>query len=215
MFEYDILVDTIYRQYSGIRGEMNGDGVQDDLNLATQVAQGDTGAFDLFYRRYADLVFAFIYHRLNGVRSDAEEVWQDTFIAALRALPGYRGQSRLSSWLCGIARRKVADHWRRKNNAAGWVSAVPPEKLVELMDKGPLPDDLLRQNATRACVVTALAELPTDYREALVARYADGCSVAEVAKQLGRTYKATESLLSRAKAVLRADLPRAWENWNE
>ncbi len=185
---------------------------QDDMDLAARVTQGEPGVFDLFYRRYGDLVFAFIYHRLNGARLDAEEIWQDTFIAAIRALPDYRGQSRLSSWLCGIARRKVADHWRRKNETVDRVSAVPLEKLVELMDKGPLPDDLLRQNATRAHVVAALAELPIDYREALVTRYADGCPVAEVAQRLGRTYKATESLLSRAKAMLRAVLIRGLED---
>jgi RNA polymerase sigma factor (sigma-70 family) len=79
------------------------------------------------------------------------------------------------------------------------------------MDKGPLPEELLRQNATRARVVAALTELPTDYREALIARYADSCPVAEVAQRLGRTYKATESLLSRAKAALREVLSRGLE----
>lgn len=184
---------------------------KEDLDLAVRVAQGNTNAFDQFYGRYADLVYKFIYHRLNGVRSDAEEVWQDTFVAAIHALPDYRGQSLLSSWLFGIARRKVADHWRRKNIADGRVSAVPAEKLVAIMDQEPLPDDVLRQNTTRACVVAALAELPTDYREALMARYAYDCPVAEVSQRLGRTYKATESLLSRAKAALRAVLSHTWE----
>jgi RNA polymerase sigma-70 factor (ECF subfamily) len=184
---------------------------EDDMDLAARVARGDNSALDQFCGRYGDLVFAFLYHQLHGARSDAEEVWQDTFVAALRALPGYRGQSRLSSWLCSIARRKVVDHLRRQNRAVGRVSALPPEKLVELMDRGPLPDDLLRQDATRACVVAALAELPADYREALLARYADGCSVAEVARRLGRSYKATESLLSRAKAMLRDVLTRGSE----
>ena len=186
---------------------------EDDVDLAARVARGDTGAFDRFYARHADLVFAFIYHQLNGARSDAEEVWQDTFIAAIRALPGYRGQSRLSSWLCSIARRKVADRWRRQNRAVGLELAVAPENLAELMDRGPLPDEVLRQNATRARVVAALAELPADYREALVARHADGCPVEEVARQLGRSYKAAESLLSRAKAALREVLIRGPEGF--
>jgi RNA polymerase sigma-70 factor (ECF subfamily) len=186
---------------------------EDDVDLAARVARGDTGAFEQFYARHANLVFAFIYHQLNGARSDAEEVWQDTFVAAVRAMPGYRGQSRLSSWLCGIARRKVADHWRRQNGAGGPPLAVPPENLAELMDGGPLADELLSQNATRARVVAALAELPADHREALVARYADGCPVEEVARRLGRSYKATESLLSRAKAALREILTRGPEGF--
>jgi RNA polymerase sigma-70 factor (ECF subfamily) len=179
-----------------------------DLDLAARVAQGDAGAFDDFYARHADLVFAFICHLLNGARADAEEIWQDTFVAALRALPGYRGQSRLSSWLCGIARHKVADFHRRSGGTREAVSSVPTEQLLDLMDSGPLPDEVLQQGAARARVVEALAGLPVDYRNALIARYVDGQPVDEVARRLGRSYKATESLLSRGRTALR-DLLRS------
>jgi len=64
---------------------------KDDLDLAARVVQGDASAFEAFYARHANLVFAFIYHHLNGARSDAEEVWQDTFVAAIQALPSCRG----------------------------------------------------------------------------------------------------------------------------
>jgi RNA polymerase sigma-70 factor (ECF subfamily) len=181
---------------------------QDDMTLARRVAQGETNAFEEFYARHADLVFAFVLHRVNGLRPDAEEIWQDTLVAAIRALPAYQGESRLSSWLCGIARRKIADHWRRSARMVQTVTAVAPDDLLQLMDGGALPAALLNQDATRARVVEALAELPADYRDALIARYADGDSVEEVAHRLGRTYKATESLLSRAKAALREALAR-------
>ncbi len=181
---------------------------QDDLDLATHVAQGDTRAFDDFYARYADLVFAFIYHLLDGARMDAEEIWQDTFVVALRALPGYRGRSRLSSWLCSIARHKVADFHRRQGGARGAVLSIAPEQLLDLMDNGPLPDEVLEQRATRARMVEALAGLPVDCRDAMTARYVDGEPVDEIARRLGRSYKATESLLSRGRAMLR-ELVRA------
>jgi RNA polymerase sigma-70 factor, ECF subfamily len=140
---------------------------QDDVDLATRAAQGDAGAFDVFYARYADLVFAFIYHLLNGARADAEEIWQDTFVAAVRAMPGYRGESWLSSWLCGLARRKVVDFHRRQKGAKEPVSLVPPGRLPDLLDSGPLPDVVLQQSAARARMVEALAGLPADYRDAL------------------------------------------------
>lgn len=181
---------------------------KEDVELAARVAQGDAGAFNEFYANHADLVFAFIYHLLNGARADAEEIWQDTFVAAMRALPGYRGQSRLSSWLCGIARRKVADFHRRQGGAVGTASSAPPQRLLELMDSGPLPDLVLQQNAARARMVEALAGLPVDYRDVLVGRYVDGRPVEELARGLGRSYKATESLLSRARSALR-DLLRS------
>lgn len=175
----------------------------DDLNLATRVAQGDAGAFNVFYTRHAKLVFAFIYHCLDGAQADAEELWQDTIVSALRALPGYRGQSQLSSWLCSIARHKVADFHRRKGRIDGTISSLPPEHLLDLMDRGPLPDEVLQQGIVRAQMVEALAGLPVECRKALIARYVDECPVDEIARRLGRSYKATESLLSRGRAMLR------------
>jgi len=181
---------------------------QDDLRLARRVTQGETNAFEEFYAQHADLVFAFVLHRVNGSRSDAEEIWQDTLVAAIRALPAYQGQSRLLSWLCGIARRKIADRWRRSGRRVHMVTMLAPDDLLQLMDGGALPAAMLNQASTRARVVEALAELPADSRDALIARYADGDSVETVATRLGRTYKATESLLSRAKTALREALTR-------
>ena len=176
---------------------------KDDLNLATRVVKGDTGAFDDFYARYADLVFAFIYHLLDGARTDAEDIWQDTFIVAFRTLTGYRGKSRLSSWLCGIARHKVADFYRRKGRTRGVVSPLSSEQLLEMMDGAPLPDEMLQQGITRALIVEALAGLSMEYRDVLLSRYVEEQSVEEISRRIGRSYKATESLLSRGRAKLR------------
>lgn len=184
---------------------------KDDLDLAMRIGQGDTGAFNRLYDRHADLVFAFIYHLLDGARPDAEEIWQDTFVAALRALPGYRGQSQLSSWLCSIARRKVADFYRCKGARTRTISSVAPGQLLDLMDTGPLPDEVVQQGATRARIVEALAGLSTDYRDALIARYVEGQPVEAIARRLGRSYKATESLLSRGRAMLRELLTKTSE----
>jgi RNA polymerase sigma-70 factor (ECF subfamily) len=186
---------------------------EDDLKLASRVSRGDAEAFNSFYSRHADLVFGFILHQLNGTRTDAEEIWQDTFVTAIQMLPSYQGQSRLLSWLCGIARHKVMDYWRRRKGTGGPALSVSPEDLLELVDSGPLPDDLLIRSAMRVRVIEALAELPDDYRSALLARYADGHSVEEVARLLGRSYKAAESVLSRAKAALRAVLSGRTEEY--
>jgi RNA polymerase sigma-70 factor (ECF subfamily) len=186
---------------------------EDDLKLASRVSRGDAEAFNRFYSRHADLVFGFILHQLNGQRTDAEEIWQDTFVTAIQRLPSYRGQSRLLSWLCGIARHKVMDHWRRRKGTGGPALSASAEDLLELADGGPLPDDLLIRSAIRVRVIEALAELPDDYRSALLARYADGHSVEDVARLLGRSTKAAESVLSRAKAALRAALSGRTEDY--
>jgi RNA polymerase sigma-70 factor (ECF subfamily) len=181
----------------------------DDLTLARQVTDGDETALEAFYARYADPLFAFIYHHIDESHPDTEDVWQETLLAAINALPAYRGQSRLFTWLCGIARHKIADHLRRQGRAVTEVfSDVSEVELAALVASGTLPEEVVARRATRVRVVQALAALPDDYRTALVARYADEQSVDEVAHQLGRTYKATESLLSRARIALQEALAR-------
>ena len=112
----------------------------EELALAKRVTGGDDSAVSVLYERHAEPLFAFICHHLDGARQEAEEVWQDTLVAAIRALPGYRGQSRFFSWLCSIARHKLADHWRRRGRGAQNHVLLAPEDLARLLDEGPLPD---------------------------------------------------------------------------
>jgi RNA polymerase sigma-70 factor (ECF subfamily) len=184
----------------------------EDLALAEQASSGDESALTRLYERYADPLFAYIHHHLEGARPEAEEVWQDTLSAAIRALPAYRGQSRFFSWLCGIARHQLADFWRRRGRDRQELCLVSPEELTRLMDNGTVPEEILGQQATRLRVVETLGELPPDYRTALVARYADGQGVEFIAQLLGKSYKAAEATLSRAREASRQALAAQPEN---
>ncbi|MBN1584100.1 MAG: RNA polymerase sigma factor [Anaerolineae bacterium] len=176
----------------------------DDPRLVKRIIAGDERAVDVFFERYADLLFAFIIHRMDGERAEAQDVWQETLIAALGALPTWREESKLFTWLCAIARHKIADQYRRQGRAVSTAfSDVSKVRLSALLADGPLPEDVIVHRATQVRVVEALGALREDYRRVLVARYAQGCSVKQVARILGRTYKATESLLSRAREAFR------------
>ena len=182
----------------------------DDLTLARRAAAGEESALGALYGRYSDVLFAFICHEMAEAGPDAEEVWQETWLGAVASLTSYRGRSGFFTWLGGIARRKIADHYRRcGHDPVELFSNVSAEHLTSLMDAGPLPEQILQQQATRTRVVEALAVLPEEYCTALTARYADEGSVEEVARLLGKSYKATESLLSRARAAFRAALANA------
>jgi RNA polymerase sigma-70 factor (ECF subfamily) len=178
----------------------------EDLALARRVVGGDESALKTLYECHADPLFGFICHSLDGARQEAEDVWQDTLETGIRTLAAYQGQGRLFSWLCGIARHRLADHWRRQNRSRQHLCLMPPEDLARLMDEGPLPDEVLGRQATRLRVVEVLSQLLPDYRTALVARYADGHSVEEIARLLQKSYKATESVLARAKEAFRTVL---------
>jgi len=178
----------------------------DELALAHAAGQGDEAALAALFNRYADPLFAYIYHH-SASRADAEDVWQESLLAALRALPSFRGRARLFTWLCSIARHKLVDHLRRGASVPAEVfSELPEGTLAALASDAPLPHEAVAQRATRAAAAQALGLLSREYRVALVARYADECGVDEVARLLGRSYKATESLLSRARAAFRAAL---------
>ena len=178
-----------------------------DLQLAKHAASGDETALTEFYGRYADPLYAYIYHHVGDPRSDVEDLWQDTLLCGLQSLSTYRGQSRLFTWLCGIARHKIADHYRHRGRSSTDVfSDVSEVHLAALVSSTPLPEEVITRRATRLRVVEALAVLRDDYREALAARYAEGQSVGQVAESLGRSYKATESLLSRARAAFKVAL---------
>lgn len=147
--------------------------------------------WEQLYEQFAGRLHAFVYGYV-GVPSDAEDIVQETMIAALSALPSYSGQARVFTWLCGIARHKIADHWRRSRHSCSLSEALA----------APMPGE-------PAGLWEALALMPEGYRRALVLRYAEGLSVAETALRLGRSYKATESLLSRAREALRETMSRA------
>lgn len=178
----------------------------EDLRIAREVAAGSDRALRDFFERHADALFAFIAHRSEASREDVEDLWQECLIAALAAIHTYRGDSALFTWLCGIARHKIADRARAPGTRCEQPLEPGARPLADAIDTGPLPEDLLQRADTRTAVVEALMTLPDAYRRALVARYVDEQPVAQVAVMLGHGYKATESLLSRAREALRRAL---------
>jgi RNA polymerase sigma-70 factor, ECF subfamily len=121
----------------------------------------------------------------------------DTFMAAVAALA--EGRIRAAdvtvAWLIGVARHKLADHWRRSAREQRGAAAV----AVLAEEAGDPWDKHLDVQAAHA----ALARLPGPQRAALTLRYLDGLPVAEVAACLGRSLHATETLLVRGRAALR------------
>ncbi len=187
----------------GVANASSRDGeLSEDLCLARSIARGDTDAFDVFYQRYVDRLYRMIYYQLGAQQADAEDVLQETMVAAVRALPDFRGQSLLFTWLCGIAQHKIADH-RRRRGPAGEKVAIP------LQDDDPpssATDGYAQNLETRVAVRQALAMLPSGHRQVLLLKYVQGLSVDEIAVATGRSFKSVESLLSRAREGLRVAL---------
>lgn len=175
-------------------------------DLAARLAQGDPAAWKELCETYGRPLYLYAYHR-TGDASAAEDVRQETLLAAVESIAGYRGEGPLFAWLCGIARRKAADELGRRGRQDLPLDAADQETWQQL-ERQPLPDELVERAETRAALVEALWSLPEDYREALLARYVRGEGVKEIAARLSRSYKAAESVLSRAREALLRNLKK-------
>ena len=153
----------------------------------------DPGLLSLYDRALPE-VYGYLLARC-GQRALAEDLTAETFLAAVDAVR--RGAvPRLSvAWLIGVARHKLADHWRRQ---------VREDRKLELVGSQPSPvDDPWERAVDTARARQALARLGGHHRAALTLRYLDGLSVPEVAGHLDRTVHATEALLARARIAFR------------
>lgn len=145
---------------------------------------------------------------IAGNDATADDVWQEAFLAAHRALAGFRGttDAELHGWLSSITRNAA----RRRARSEGHVHALP--SLLELgvaAGWGRSPEDELGGEIDRATVWAALDTLEPDARELVVLRDLDGQSSDEVAAALGITVGAMKSRLHRARLQLMAALTKA------
>ncbi len=170
-----------------------------DADLVERLAAGDRDALERLYARYGRPLFSYLVD-LVGDRGLAEEIVQDTFVAAWRGGAAFEGRSSVSTWLFGIARRQARDRQR----------GVRPETmpLDELRDESeePRPDAEVLAAADRADLVAALDRLPVHHREPLVLAFAHGLSGPEIASVLGIPEGTVKSRLHAARAALRAHL---------
>ena len=159
----------------------------------------DPEQFRLFYADALPRVYGYFLRRCGAESALAEDLTQETFLAAVAELR--RGATVVTpqSWILGIARHKLLDHFRRQQRI-GW-SVVSWESAVEKHDEALLlsQDD----HANRDHAIATLARIPLMQREALILHYLDGLSVAEVAGLLRRSVSATESLLARGRVSFR------------
>jgi RNA polymerase sigma-70 factor (ECF subfamily) len=153
------------------------------------------------YDRALPGVYGYLLSRC-GQRATAEDLTAETFLAAADALRANAGAPVSRAWLQGVARHKLADHWRRQARAERTLRAV----AGQAGQPGPADPWDARLDALRARDV--LARLAPQHQAALTLRYMDDLPVPEVAGLLGRTVHATEALLVRARAAFRTAYQR-------
>ncbi len=174
-----------------------------DAALVRRIAAGDLDAHRQLYERHGANLLRYLVGRLEGaVTGVAEELLQETMLVAWRQADGFRGDSRVRTWLFGIAHHLAAKHWRRARLEAG--HALPDLDIHRLERLG---TDTWRQQADlHQDLNQALAALPWEQRAVLDLTFYHGLEEAEVAAVLGIRVGTVKSRLHRAKATLRPQL---------
>ena len=176
-----------------------------DQILVARAAAGSREAFDEIVRRYRRRVYSLV-RALTGRDNEAEDLVQDVFVRAFRAIGAFRGDSAFRSWLYRIALNVVHTHLdkRRVRDAALATSLHAPR-----VDDVAAHDDLEKEVVRRQAIDRALADLPEDLRVLVVLRDVHGLKYDEIAKIVKTPRGTVESRLFRARQLLRTQLQGA------
>ena len=194
-----------------------------DLSLVQRVQRGDKSAFDVLVLKYQHKVVKLVMRYVRNP-AEAEDIAQDAFIKAYRALPQFRGDSAFYTWLYRIAinTAKNAVVARDRNPVDFDLDMTNNDESYEMQGRlkdSETPEALVLTDEIRTTVNAAIANLPDDLREAIVLRELEGLSYEEIAARMdcpvgtvrSRIFRAREAIDSRLREVFEGGLGRAEE----
>lgn len=187
--------------------------VDTDGDLVAALRREEATAMDQLVERYADRVYRLAV-RITGSREDAEEVVQDVLWTIGRKINTFKGDSAFGSWLYRIAANAAYMKLRARR---GKGREIALDDVLPALDSGglhfepmddwsPRVDDLALQGELRGVLESAIADLPPDYRTALVLHDIEGLSNPDVAETLGISLPAVKSRVHRSRLFLRKRL---------
>ncbi len=177
-------------------------GEQPDAELVRLAQEGDLDAFAEIVRRHERRLGIVLLRILDDAR-DVEEAVQDAFVLAWRNLDRYRGDAALFTWLYRIGVNAALARTRRREPVAVDLAVLEGQNTPAVHPEQ-VPEAAAEVGYLRGLIVSALAELPFEYREAVVLRDMAGLSNAEVAAALGVSVAAAKSRIHRGRLQLRS-----------
>jgi RNA polymerase sigma-70 factor (ECF subfamily) len=180
-----------------------------DQALVARVQRGDSVAFDLLVRKYQHRVQALISRYIHDW-SEVQDVAQDTFIRAYRAIGNFRGDAQFYTWLHRIAvntakNHLVAHNRRPPTDDIDVTDAEQFDSGIRLRDTDTPERELMRQEIEKT-VMRAVERLPTELREAITLREVDGLSYEDIAERMQCPIGTVRSRIFRAREAIDAEL---------
>ena len=180
-----------------------------DEELVARSRGGDLESFNQLILRWERPIYALAY-RVIGREDDARDVCQEAFLRAFRALPGFKGQAKFSSWLYRITLNLCRDWIRRHRRAP--VSQLPDgaDPIELAAERGAVEsiEDLAARRELSAVVEKAMALLPEEQRTAIILKEYHGMTFQEIADLQGCPLSTVKTRLYQGLAVLRRHLER-------
>ncbi len=174
----------------------------DDSRLVAEARQGSERAFRKLVERYHPMAYSIV-RAILGSKPDVEDVVQDVFIKVYGALPQFRGESKLSSWIYQIARNEALNQTRRNRRAAEPLDEAALETSAESR-----PDEQYHRKILREDLERCLAELDEEFRTMLELRYMAEMSYAEICDATGLPMGTVKTYIHRAKIELKRVMAR-------
>ena len=178
--------------------------MKDQEKIIARARRGDADAFEQLVVSYRDQVFRLAL-RMCGSEADADEVAQEAFLSAWKALPNFRGESQFSTWLYQLTTHAAIDLMRREKRQI--ASADITE--VSAADPAPSPQQQAEQSEQREIVRDAILQLAPEQREVVVLRFMEELSYEEIGAVLKLPSGTVKSRLNRAKAQLKEILSKS------
>jgi len=180
-----------------------------DDELVAKSVGGDAESFNQLILRWERPIYALAY-RVIGREEDARDVCQETFLRAFRALPGFKGQAKFSSWLYRIALNLCRDWIRRQRHAPvmQMPEGIDPGELAA--ERGPVEsiEELVSRRELSAVVEEAMALLPEEQRTAIILKEYHGMTFQEIADMQGCPLSTVKTRLYQGLTVLRRHLEK-------
>ena len=181
-----------------------------DEELVARSIGGDPDSFNQLVLRWERPIYALAY-RVIGREEDARDVCQETFLRAFRALNGFRGQAKFSSWLYRIALNLCRD-WVRRERRTPVIQAPDDLDALELSairEPTVSVDDLVARRELTHIVERAMAKLPEDQRTAIILKEYHELTFQEIADLVGCPLSTVKTRLYQGLAVLRRELAKS------
>lgn len=171
---------------------------RDELSLIRGVAGGDREAFRRLYSIYERRLYAYLI-KMTGNQGDAEDLVVEVMLAVWQAAKTFRGSSRLSTWILGIARNKAMG----KLSKTGRQTMTGLEQAQEVASSEPDPHSRQVEREQRERISTALQQLSAEHREVIELTFYHGRSYAEIARIAGCPVNTVKTRMFYAKQHLR------------